>query len=54
METDGEEGRSPLGRIALGSRDGKPVIRGQAVLVEGVLRKLAEWPQLQREDILGI
>jgi hypothetical protein len=53
METDGEEGRSPLGRIAMGSRDGKPVIRGQAVLVEGVLRKLAEWPQLQREDILA-
>jgi uncharacterized protein (DUF433 family) len=45
----------------MGSRDGKPMIRGQAVLVEAVLRKLAdgvtyeavmgEWPQLQRDDI---
>lgn len=47
----------------MGSRDGKPIIRGQTVLVEAVLRKLAdgatceavleEWPQLQREDILA-
>ncbi|NMF81787.1 DUF433 domain-containing protein [Nodosilinea sp. P-1105] len=63
METKDREGRSPLGRIALGAGDNKPVIRGQTVLVEAVLRKLAdgatyeavlaEWPQLQREDILA-
>jgi uncharacterized protein (DUF433 family) len=66
METTvGEEERSTLRRIAMSpsEEDSKPVIRGQSVRVEEVLRKLANgatyeavleaWPQLQREDILA-
>jgi uncharacterized protein (DUF433 family) len=63
MDIDTEKGQLRLRRIAMVTTDdgGKPAIRGQAVWVEEVLRTLAdgatyemvlaEWPQLQQEDI---
>lgn len=64
---DADEGHDNflLNRLSLSgaSGNGKPTIRGQSVMVEQVLRHLAdgatyeavleEWPQLERDDILA-
>lgn len=65
MSAQANHGQHRLARICIsaGMGEGKPAIRGQTVLVEEVLRKLADgatydevlwkWPQLRQEDILA-
>lgn len=65
MDMDEGHDNFLLNRLSLGDAvgNGKPTIRGQSVMVEQVLRRLAdgmsyqdvlkEWPQLHLEDILA-